>query len=121
MSRGLSSKVPVLPFLEKQLAYVGGQWCKASDDTTFNVNNPANGDVLGSVANVGEVEAQKAVLEANKAFHIWKKTTVKVNHAYLRDTFIREVKNWLNIHPPPPISVLAPALLFDSYSWLVDL
>ena len=102
MSRGLSSKVPVLPFLEKQLAYVGGQWCKASDDTTFNVNNPANGDVLGSVANVGEVEAQKAVLEANKAFHIWKKTTVKVNHAYLRDTFIREVKNWLNIHPPPP-------------------
>ena len=77
-SRALSNKAFVLPFLEKQLAYIGGQWCKASDNATFDVRNPANGEFLGSVANAGEAEAQEAVLKANKAFHNWKRTTVKV-------------------------------------------
>ena len=85
MSRALSNKVSALPFLEKQLAYIGGQWCKASDNATFHVTNPANGDILGSVANAGETEAQKAVLEANKAFHTWKRTTVKVACKYPRN------------------------------------
>ena len=77
-SRTLSNTSFVLPFLEKRLAYIGGQWCKAGDNATFEVKNPANGEFLGSVANVGEPEAQDAVIKANKAFHQWKKTTVKV-------------------------------------------
>ena len=78
LSRALSNKASVLPYLEKRLAYIGGQWWKATDNATFDVKNPANGEYLGSVANVGEFEAQEAVLKANKAFHLWKKTTVKV-------------------------------------------
>ncbi|XP_028410791.1 uncharacterized protein LOC114533470 [Dendronephthya gigantea] len=74
-SRALSSKT--LPFLEKQLAYIGGEWCKAADNATFEVKNPANGEVLGSVANVGKAEAQEAVSKASNAYHTWKKTTVK--------------------------------------------
>jgi succinate-semialdehyde dehydrogenase/glutarate-semialdehyde dehydrogenase len=80
-SRALSNKAFVLPYLEKRLAYIGGQWCKAGDNATFDVKNPANGEILGSVANVGEAEAQDAVLKANKAFHTWKRTTVKVRMA----------------------------------------
>ena len=74
----MSNKAFVLPFLEKRLAYIGGQWCKASDNATFDVKNPANGECLGSVANVGKSEAQEAVLKASKAFQSWKRTTVKV-------------------------------------------
>lgn len=75
-SRALSGKT--LPFVEKHLAYIGGEWCKAADNATFEVQNPANGEVLGSVANVGKAEAQEAIVKANDAFHSWKKTTVKV-------------------------------------------
>ena len=78
LSRAMSSLAPTLPFLEQRLAYIGGKWCTASDNGTFGVTNPANGEQLGNVANVGRVEAQQAILKADEAFQKWKKTTAKV-------------------------------------------
>ena len=44
----------------------------------FVVINPSTGKSLGSVANMGEEEAQEAVLAAHQAFKMWRKKTAKV-------------------------------------------
>ena len=93
LSRALSNKASMLPYLEKRLAYIGGQWCMAAGNATFDVKNPANGEYLGSVANVGESEAQEAVLKADKAFHLWKKTTVKERCFVMKEWYRLLMKN----------------------------
>ena len=41
------------PGLLKTQAYINGQWCDANDGTHFNVTNPANGEVLATVPDMG--------------------------------------------------------------------
>lgn len=62
--------------LLRDKGYVGGKWL--SSKTTFPVFNPATGQEIGLVADMGEEEADLAVKEAYKAFQTWKKTTAKV-------------------------------------------
>ncbi|MDE1164931.1 MAG: NAD-dependent succinate-semialdehyde dehydrogenase [Pseudomonas sp.] len=65
------------PSLFKQLAYIDGQWVGADSGATFDVTNPATGEVIAQVPQMGEAEAERAVVAAHKAFKQWKRKTAK--------------------------------------------
>ena len=88
LPRSFSSLAGALPYLEHRLAYIGGKWCAASSNDTFQVKNPTNGDSLGLVANIGAKETEEAIVQANDAFHKWKKTTSKVCVLYKCTLFV---------------------------------
>ncbi|MDP1575665.1 MAG: succinate-semialdehyde dehydrogenase (NADP(+)), partial [Cypionkella sp.] len=45
-------------------AYVAGQWIEAADGATFAVTNPARGDVICTVPNLGRAENARAIAAA---------------------------------------------------------
>lgn len=59
------------PTLFKEFAYIGGKWVNASDNSTFEVTNPANDNWLGSVAKLTAEQSSEAVTVADKAFANW--------------------------------------------------
>jgi succinate-semialdehyde dehydrogenase/glutarate-semialdehyde dehydrogenase len=48
--------------------YINGEWVLADGGATFDVTNPADGTVVGKVANGGTPEIQRAVTAAHGAF-----------------------------------------------------
>lgn len=71
--------------LLRNLAYINGTWTGA--ESTFEVINPANGQHLGSVPNMGAREAQSAIDAAHAAFPAWAAKTGKERAAILRTWF----------------------------------
>ena len=53
--------------------YINGQWLETG--RTFAVYNPANGELIGEVADGGREYAQQAIEAAHQAFKTWSKTT----------------------------------------------
>ena len=68
-------------------AYIDGQWVDADDGGTFEVTNPANGEVIATVASCGTAETRRAIDVAENAMRSWRKTTVKERAALLRRWF----------------------------------
>lgn len=60
------------PKLFHQQVYIEGQWVDADGGKTIDVINPATGDVIGSVPNVGGAETRRAIEAANKAWPAWR-------------------------------------------------
>ena len=63
------------PSLFSELCYVDGEWVKAHDASTFAVDNPASGEIIGSVPRCGVLETEAAIAAAERAFHSWKART----------------------------------------------
>ncbi len=63
------------PTLLKTGALINGKWL--AGDTQFAVTDPATGQHLANVANMGPKEAQAAIDAANAAWAGWRKTTAK--------------------------------------------
>ncbi len=57
--------------------YIDGKWVQADSGETFNVENPATGEVIGVVPNANGSETKRAIEAAHKAFKTFKKTSVK--------------------------------------------
>ena len=72
------------PTLLTGKAYVAGEWINAKDGSTFAVTNPARGDVLIEVADLGVEETHKAIEAAEKAQKEWASRTGKERAAVLR-------------------------------------
>jgi succinate-semialdehyde dehydrogenase/glutarate-semialdehyde dehydrogenase len=72
------------PSLLRQQAYVNGQWCDADNGATIAVTNPATGEVIGAVPNMGAAETRRAIEGANAAWPAWRKKTAKERSAILR-------------------------------------
>jgi len=51
---------------------VGGEWVDAGGGKRFDVTNPANGEVVGSVPDAGEEDVRAAIDAASAAFEPWK-------------------------------------------------
>ena len=49
------------PKLFQPFAYVGGEWTAATSNSTYEVHNPATGELLGTVPNMGAIETQEAI------------------------------------------------------------
>ena len=65
-------------------AYVGGEWVKATDGKTFDVVNPARGDVIAKVADLSRDEIGDAIALADEARHAWAARTAKDRASVLR-------------------------------------
>ncbi|TBX33001.1 NAD-dependent succinate-semialdehyde dehydrogenase [Enterococcus durans] len=62
-----------LPQVETHL-YINGKWLEESEGT-FEVKNPATGEILATVQKGGEKETKEAIQAANKAFEGWSQTS----------------------------------------------
>lgn len=67
-------------------ALIDGNWVSAMSGDTFEVKNPANGKVIGSVPNMNEKDAQLAITAAKKAFYSeeWTSLTAKQRSQLLK-------------------------------------
>ena len=72
------------PSLLRTQSYVDGKWIDADSGKTFDVSNPATGEVLVSVANLGAVETRRAIEAANEAWPAWRDLSVKERAKVLR-------------------------------------
>jgi len=63
---------------------VAGAWVKADSGQTIDVNNPATGEVIGTVPNAGEAETRRAIEAAHQAFKTFSKTTANDRAKMLR-------------------------------------
>jgi succinate-semialdehyde dehydrogenase / glutarate-semialdehyde dehydrogenase len=70
--------------LFRSQAYIGGQWCDADNGATLKVNNPATGEVLGTVPMMGAAETRRAIDAAKNAFAEWSRKTAKERSVLLR-------------------------------------
>ncbi len=68
-------------------SYIGGAWVGADDGALFAVTNPATGEVIAKVADVGVAETRRAIAAADAAFGPWKAKTGKERAAALRKWF----------------------------------
>ena len=72
------------PTLLRTQAYVGGEWIDADSGATFDVTDPATGEVVASVADLGVDETRRAVDLAEVAQKGWAARTAKDRGAVLR-------------------------------------
>ena len=70
--------------LFRQQAYIGGRWCEADNGTSFQVTNPATGEVLGQVPDMGAAETRRAIEAAKAAWPGWRHKTAKERANLLR-------------------------------------
>ena len=64
--------------------YVDGKWTDADSGKTFNVKDPATGEIVGNVPDGGVEETRRAVEAAHKAFRGWASTPAKQRGETLR-------------------------------------
>ncbi|TBU76815.1 NADP-dependent succinate-semialdehyde dehydrogenase I [Pseudomonas daroniae] len=72
------------PRLLRHQAYIDGQWCDAEDGATTEIFNPASGESLGRVPNLGAVQTRAAIEAARIAQPAWRALTAKERAARLR-------------------------------------
>src|SRR6266516_6363526 len=75
------------PSLFRQQCYIDGKWADADSGKSIPVNNPATGEILGTVPNMGAAEARRAIEAANAAFPAWRAKTAKERANILRKWF----------------------------------
>jgi succinate-semialdehyde dehydrogenase/glutarate-semialdehyde dehydrogenase len=72
------------PSLLKLTAFVGGAWESAESGATFEVINPATGQLLATVPKMGDAETRRAIAAANAAWPAWRAAPAKTRAAILR-------------------------------------
>ncbi|AFT88193.1 NADP-dependent succinate-semialdehyde dehydrogenase [Paraburkholderia phenoliruptrix] len=72
------------PALLKTAAYIAGEWQGADDAATFEVVNPATGEVIATVPRMGTAETRRAIAAANAAWPAWRAITAKQRAVILR-------------------------------------
>uniref|UniRef100_UPI00117E079C aldehyde dehydrogenase family protein n=1 Tax=Microbulbifer mangrovi TaxID=927787 RepID=UPI00117E079C len=75
------------PNLLRKQSYINGQWSDADSGNTLDVTNPANGEVVATIASCGADETRRAIEAANAAWPAWRDLTVKERAKVLRDWY----------------------------------
>jgi len=75
------------PALLATRAYLGGEWVDAADGKTFPVTNPARGDVIAEVADIGRAQLGPVIAQAEVAQKDWAARTAKERANILRKWF----------------------------------
>jgi succinate-semialdehyde dehydrogenase/glutarate-semialdehyde dehydrogenase len=81
------------PSLLRQQCYINGKWADADSGKAIDVTNPATGEVLGTVPNMGAAETRRAIEAANAAWPAWRKKTAKERANILRKWFNLMMEN----------------------------
>lgn len=61
--------------LFSQQAFFAGKWRESEDQQTFQVSNPATGEVIGECPALTEHDVEQAIASAQDAFKLWSKQT----------------------------------------------
>jgi succinate-semialdehyde dehydrogenase / glutarate-semialdehyde dehydrogenase len=72
------------PKLFHDRAYLDGAWVEADSRKRFEVANPADGSLLGSVPDMGTAETKRAIDAANTALPAWRALPAKERSKILR-------------------------------------
>jgi succinate-semialdehyde dehydrogenase / glutarate-semialdehyde dehydrogenase len=75
------------PKLFREQCYLDGAWVPADSKKTFAVDDPATGETVGSVPDMGVAETKRAIEAADKAWPAWRAKTAKERSAILRKWF----------------------------------
>jgi succinate-semialdehyde dehydrogenase/glutarate-semialdehyde dehydrogenase len=75
------------PRLLRQQSFIDGAWCDADQGGKIPVTNPATGEALGTVPNMGAAETRRAIEAAQRAFGPWAALTAKERAQVLRRWF----------------------------------
>ncbi|PSJ45098.1 NAD-dependent succinate-semialdehyde dehydrogenase [Zobellella taiwanensis] len=73
--------------LVRESGYINGRWCQAASGATISVFNPANGDMLGRVPDMGVDDTKAAIDAASQALAAWSATGPKERARLLRNWF----------------------------------
>src|SRR6187431_1054361 len=73
--------------LFREQAFVGGRWESAANGQVKQVFNPATGQLIGTVPNLGAAETRRAIEAADKALPDWRARTGKERAQVLRRWF----------------------------------
>ncbi|GBU12670.1 succinate-semialdehyde dehydrogenase I [Enterobacterales bacterium] len=71
--------------------FAGGKWQETKE--TFDVLNPATGEVVAKVAKAGKAETEAAIKAASEAFPAWRKTTAKARAEILHRWYELMIEN----------------------------
>jgi succinate-semialdehyde dehydrogenase/glutarate-semialdehyde dehydrogenase len=72
------------PGLLETRAYLAGEWADADNGATFEVTNPARGDVICTVPDLGRAETARAIGAAQVAQKDWAARTARERATILR-------------------------------------
>ncbi|OOY22278.1 succinate-semialdehyde dehydrogenase (NADP(+)) [Thioclava sp. DLFJ5-1] len=81
------------PSLLVTKALVAGEWVDADDGTTFDVTNPARGDVICTVPDLGRAETARAIAAADEAMKDWAARTGKERAQIMRKWYDLMMEN----------------------------
>src|SRR5262245_61219474 len=81
------------PSLFKDKNFIDGQWVDADNKSRIDVDNPADGSVVGTVPNCGAEETKRAIAAAERAQPAWAKLQARERSAILRKWFDLMVAN----------------------------
>jgi len=79
--------------LLKADGYINGEWCGAADNARFDVTNPATGEVIGNLPDMGVAETREAIEAADAAWPAWRAKTGKERAGILRKLFFLMMEN----------------------------
>jgi succinate-semialdehyde dehydrogenase/glutarate-semialdehyde dehydrogenase len=79
--------------LFREQCYIDGKWLDADSGKSVAVNNPATGETLGTIPNMGTAETKRAIEAANAAWPAWRKKTAKERAVILRKLFNLMMEN----------------------------
>jgi succinate-semialdehyde dehydrogenase / glutarate-semialdehyde dehydrogenase len=79
--------------LFRQQCYINGQWLDAAEGGVIPVNNPATGEIIGTVPKMGTAETRTAIEAANAAWPAWRDRTAAERSAHLRRWFELMLEN----------------------------
>ena len=75
------------PKLKREQCFIDGGWVSADGGGVLNVSNPATGQKLGSIPNMGAGETRRAIAAAAAALPAWRARTAKERAVVLRRWF----------------------------------
>jgi succinate-semialdehyde dehydrogenase/glutarate-semialdehyde dehydrogenase len=97
MQQAVKKSAPSLPLkdpsLLRQQGYINGKWVNADSGKAIDVTNPATGEVLGTVPNMGNAETRRAIEAANAAWPAWRRKTAKERANIMRKWFNLMMEN----------------------------
>jgi len=75
------------PSLLKNKAYLNAKWVTQQEGEQFDVTNPANGELITSVPDMGKADIQQVIQDASDAWPAWRELLAKDRSALLRKWF----------------------------------
>ncbi|HLA51716.1 MAG TPA: NAD-dependent succinate-semialdehyde dehydrogenase [Flavitalea sp.] len=84
-----SLKMKQLDEIIKTQLFINGNWVDGEKGTTFDVVNPATGELIRKVAEASPAQVKEAIDAAHSAFPAWSKKTAGARSVLLR--------NWFNL------------------------